>query len=103
MPFRDILYNPVSGKANNLVLLLAALVPAIVFFPFPACVFSNGIDPPLAWVFNYLVSHAPSLGRDIIFPHGPLAFLMYPLPMGSNLGIAILSTWHYAFSLPTIC
>ncbi len=89
MSVRDILYHPVSGKTNNLLLFIIALIPAFVLFPFPASVFSNGIDPPLAWVFNYLIQGKLSLGKNIIFPHGPLAFLMYPLPISSNLWIAI--------------
>jgi hypothetical protein len=90
MSVRDFLYHPVSGKTNNLLLFVVALVPAFVLFSFPASVFSNGIDPPLAWVFNFLIRGHLSLGRNIIFPHGPLAFLMYPLPTGSNLWIAVI-------------
>jgi len=89
MSFKDILYHPVSGKTNNLVLFVTALVLATVLFPFPAAVFANGIDPPLAWVFNFLVIGNFSLGKDIVFPHGPLAFLMYPLPFGPNIWIAV--------------
>ena len=89
MSVRDTLYHPVSGKTNNLLLFVVALVPAFVLFPFPASVFANGIDPPLAWVFNFLVRGNFALGRHIIFPHGPLAFIMYPLPGGSNLWIAV--------------
>jgi hypothetical protein len=89
MSARDFLYHPVSGKTNNLLLFTIALIPAIILFPFPASVYSNGIDPPLAWVFNYLAQGHFALGKHIIFPHGPLAFLMYPLPEGSNLWIAV--------------
>jgi hypothetical protein len=89
MSVRDYLYHPVSGKTNNLLLFFVALVPAFLLFPFPASVFANGIDPPLAWVFNFLIKGNLHLGKQIIFPHGPLAFLMYPLPMGSNLWIAV--------------
>ena len=86
---RDFLYHPVSGKTNNLILFVIALVPAFLLFPFPASVFANGIDPPLAWVFNFLISGNLQLGRHIIFPHGPLAFIMYPLPFGPNFWIAV--------------
>ena len=89
MSVRNILYHPVSGKTNNLLLFVVALVPAFVLFPFPASVFSNGIDPPLAWVFNFLIRGNVALGKEIIFPHGPLAFLMYPLPVDSNLWISV--------------
>jgi len=89
MSVRTILYHPVSGKTNNLLLFFVALVPAFVLFPFPVSLFANGIDPPLAWVFNFMIRGNSALGKEIIFPHGPLAFLMYPLPEGSNLWIAV--------------
>ena len=89
MSLRDFLYHPVSGKTNNYLLFFVSLVPALILFTFPASVFSNGIDPPLAWVFNFLIHGHLAAGRHIIFPHGPLAFLMYPLPVGANLWIAI--------------
>ncbi len=89
MSVRDFLYHPVSGKTNNLILFVIALVPAFILFPFPASVFANGIDPPLAWVFNFLIRGNLQLGKYIIFPHGPLAFIMYPLSFGSNLWMAV--------------
>ncbi len=89
MSVRDFLYHPVSGKTNNYLLFFVSLLPAIILFSFPACVFSNGIDPPLAWVFNFLVHGKLLLGQHIIFPHGPLAFLMYPLAFGPNLWIGV--------------
>jgi hypothetical protein len=90
MILNDLLYHPVSGKSKKYFLFLMALVPSIILFPFPASVFSNGVDPPLAWVFNFLIQGKLSLAKHIIFPHGPLAFLMYPLPIGANLWIAVL-------------
>ena len=52
-------------------------------------VYANGVDPPLSWVFNYLIQGRLVLGKEIIFPHGPLAFIMYPLPIGVNLLVAM--------------
>lgn len=51
----------------------------LLTFPEYDCVFETGIDGPLPWVFNMLFSSGSSAGQHIIFPHGPLAFLMYPL------------------------
>ncbi len=89
MSVRDILYHPVSGRTNNLLLLILSLIPAFLLFRFPDSVFSTGIDPPLPWVFNFLIRDNLVLGKQIVFPHGPLAFLMYPLPPGSNFWLAI--------------
>lgn len=41
--------------------------------------FSSGLDSSIPWVFNYLYDRGFDIGRHIVFPHGPLAFLMYPL------------------------
>ena len=91
---RDRLINRIwiAGKVA-LPLWLAALLSLIItLITFPSLnpVFANGIDPPLAWVFNSLIRGHLLQGKDIIFPHGPLAFIMYPLPMGWNLELAIL-------------
>jgi len=71
-------------------LLLLSVAIALVTFPLMNPVYANGIDPPLSWIFNYLIRGRLLLGKDIIFPHGPLAFVMYPLPMGANLIIALV-------------
>jgi len=103
MILKNILYHPATGKTNSLTVFLLALIPAFVFFPFPVSVFSNGIDPPLAWVFNFLIRGNLALGKNIIFPHGPLAFLMYPLPTGPSFWVAIFTHFvlrvFMAFSL----
>lgn len=70
--------------------VLLAVLASVLTFPVYAPVFSNGIDPPLSWVFNYLIDGNIALGKDIIFPHGPLAFIMYPLVIGNNFQIALI-------------
>jgi hypothetical protein len=69
-------------------LVLISVIIALLTFPRLNPVYANGIDPPLSWVFNYLIRGKLMLGKDIIFPHGPLAFIMYPLTMGANLWVA---------------
>jgi hypothetical protein len=68
---------------------LSTLISLITF-----CVFDHyfepGIDGSLPWVFNYLINGNAGLGREIIFPHGPLAFLTYPICIGNNWLIAVL-------------
>jgi hypothetical protein len=68
--------------------LFISLLVIIGTFPDTDWSYSTGIDPPLSWLFNYLFEHQSSLGKEIIFPHGPLAFFMYPLP--DNILLAIL-------------
>jgi hypothetical protein len=66
-----------------------SLIVIIGTFPDTDWSYSTGIDPPLSWLFNYLFENKPSLGKGIIFPHGPLAFFMYPLP--DNILLSILA------------
>jgi len=89
MELRKFLYHPVTGKSGNMLIFIVSLVPACVFFTFPVSIYTFGIDPPLSWVFNYIFQQ-PELGKYIVFPHGPLAFLMYPLPFGPNIWISVL-------------
>lgn len=59
--------------------ILVGFLLIICTFPNPVWVYSVGIDPPLSWVFNYLFENGLTIGKHIVFPHGPLAFFMYPL------------------------
>src|ERR1017187_2573829 len=67
-----------------------SFIICILSFPDMDCTYPIGIDESLAWVFNHLADGHLKLCKEIIFPHGPLAFLMYPLPMGNNLIFATL-------------
>jgi hypothetical protein len=66
-------------KSKFIILLLMALLIAILSFPEIELDYTVGIDPPLKWLYNHLFSERLTIGREIIFPHGPLAFFMYPL------------------------
>jgi hypothetical protein len=66
-------------KRRYITLLLMALLSAIFSFPEMEFEYNVGIDPPLKWLYNHLFSESLTIGREIIFPHGPLAFFMYPL------------------------
>jgi len=49
-----------------------------------------GIDPGWQWAVNQADSAGLVFGRDIVFTYGPLAFLMAPLDIASNLLLANL-------------
>lgn len=66
------------------IYLLAFLV-ACLCFPRYNLWYTWGIDGALPWVFNYFADGHPQLGKNTLFPHGPLAFFLYPLPVGNNL------------------
>lgn len=74
-----------SGTTHTkLIKFLKAIAIGILVvvgtFPENDWSFSTGVDPSLLWVYNYLFEHGLKQGMHIIFPHGPLAFFMYPLP-----------------------
>ena len=66
-------------QSDCLKAMIIGLLVVIGTFPNNDWAFSLGIDPPLSWVFNYLFTNGSEIGKGIIFPHGPLAFFMYPL------------------------
>lgn len=68
--------------------LFIVLLVVIGTFPENDWSFTIGIDSPLKWVFNQLFESGLTTGKNIIFPHGPLAFLMYPL--SENILLATL-------------
>ena len=47
-----------------------------------------GIDPGWQWAVNQARAAGLVFGQDIVFTYGPLAFLMAPLDVSSNLLIA---------------
>lgn len=63
----------------------------IITFPSNEWTYTVGIDPPLSWAYNHLFKHGLEHGKHIIFPHGPLAFFMYPLPDNILLATVIHS------------
>ncbi len=91
--------------STKLFFLLSSVVIAFLFFPFPISVTNVGVDEPLSYIFTYLMQGNVVLGKDILFPHGPLAFIMYPLPGDGLWWIAIgfLSliriVWAYSLML----
>jgi hypothetical protein len=54
--------------------------------------YSPGIDSSLSWLFNFIFENNLKMGQHIIFPHGPLAFVIYPLYNNVVLSILIIST-----------
>lgn len=70
---------------------LSGLIMAIVTFPEIDLTYSPGIDQSLPWVFNHIFESGFDKGISIVFPHGPLAFFMYPLASDFHIAVAVLS------------
>ena len=84
-------------KSKYITLFLMALLVAIFSFPEIEPDYNVGIDPPLKWLFNHLFSDRLTIGREIIFPHGPLAFFMYPLADNFVLSAIVTVILQVAF------
>lgn len=71
------------GKKKSFSFFLQALgvgiTLIILFFPGLEFDYSTGIDPSLSWAYNNFYHDGIDIAQQIIFPHGPLAFMMYPL------------------------
>ncbi|KPK79793.1 MAG: hypothetical protein AMS27_17690 [Bacteroides sp. SM23_62_1] len=77
--------------------LILSILVIIICFPPVNLTFTTGIDPPLSWAFNYLFKNGLTIGQNIIFPHGPLSFFMYPLQ--ENFIIALIATILLQFGI----
>jgi hypothetical protein len=88
--------SAVSGNDRVWFYLLWSLA-LILTFPAFDMSFSFGIDPCLPWVFHHIQQAGFDKGQEIIFPYGPLTFLMYPLYM--NPLPAVFSYVFLALSL----
>jgi len=80
-------------------ILVLSLLITFISFPSYDLQYLPGIDGPLPWAFNYFADGHFKLGQPVLFPHGPLAFLLYPLPFGNNLVVTIVLTFVISFLL----
>jgi len=75
----------VKLAAGIALIALAAFVTLNgVYLPFGP----PGIDPGWQWAVNTAHDAGHVFGRDIVFTYGPLAFLMVPMDVSSNLVVA---------------
>jgi hypothetical protein len=60
---------------------------AFVMMTFPPCFGRMGAGLDASWMLglNEASSRHMNYGRDIIFTHGPIGFVIHPLDVGSNL------------------
>lgn len=78
------------------------VVTGLVFLftlPSTGTIIWPGLDNSYAMAFNYFFANGVQIGRDVLFTYGPLGFLEWPQPQGSNLLYAnvIYSAVHLAF------
>lgn len=76
-PERELLRN---STQNMRLMAAAALLLGLLTFPVYNVSLADTADSVLKWLFNYLAAEQPNELQDLRFPHGPLAFLQYPLP-----------------------
>jgi hypothetical protein len=78
--------------------LAAAAYVAVAAFPKVYPLHVLDIDQSWIWAINQLPYTPYEFGRDVIFPYGPLAYLLYPFDIGSNgiQSLAFLFVTHAA-------
>jgi len=84
-------------RNRHIGLFFMALLVSIFSFPEMEFEYNIGIDPPLTWLYNHLFLNGFYLGRNIIFPHGPLAFFMYPLADNFILSVTVTIFFQLIF------
>lgn len=95
---KNLIFKPDTRNKNTYIgLFFMALIVVIFSFPEIELTYNIGIDPPLKWLYNHLFSTGLSAGRDIIFPHGPLAFFMYPLAENFILSVTVTMLLQIVF------
>lgn len=86
-------------KNKYLVLLLFSLLVAVFSFPEMGMEYGTSVDQSLKWLFNHLFTEGFPQGSNLIFPHGPLAFFMYPLAENFLLAVSVTIILQVAFVL----
>lgn len=76
-------------KRDYFYLILMGLVVIIFSFQEVGLDYTTGVDPSLKWLYNHLFNTGLDAGKGIVFPHGPLAFLMYPLAANFILSVIV--------------
>ncbi len=82
--------------------VLGSVLLTILTFPRVDLDTGLSVDNALAWAFNHLFATGLEQGAHIVFPHGPLAFILYPQALGGDLTAAllglltVLGVYHFA-------
>jgi len=80
-----------NGVRDTAFRLLATAFLVILTFPRFDVVSDVGVDNSLAWAFNHFYTTGLQQAAHVVFPHGPLAFIMYPQALGGDLGAALIA------------
>ncbi len=79
-------YSKLKEFASIIILGIAI---AIFTFPSIHLSYNIGIDPPMMWISNFFFNTQWEVAQNVIFPHGPLAFLVYPTISNIELAISV--------------
>jgi hypothetical protein len=76
---------PFSDRAKAII--LAVTFAYVVILLCPIRYWPIGVGGGDSWIFalNYAAAHGLVIGRDTIFPIGPLSYLIFPQNIGNNL------------------
>jgi hypothetical protein len=77
-------------ELSYFVKIILLVINSIVTIPFVFWPIIKGLDHSWVYAINYFVNNGYVTGRDIFFTSGPLAFMIYPVDVGNNLGAAFI-------------
>lgn len=83
----------------KLTLFILSVLIFILTFPQIGLPIRTGLDESFYFADNYLFSNNFRYGREIIFPFGPLGFLLTPQNFGNNLLFSIIVISIFRLSL----
>ncbi len=91
---------PRASAAARVSRLAACLLALAVTLPGPASSLDGGVDGSWRWAINVLPTPEARFG-DVVFPYGPLGFVLLPTYAGGKAVPALLAQWilHALFGL----
>jgi hypothetical protein len=91
---------PAGSAAARASRLAACLVALLVTMPGPASSLDGGVDGSWRWAINVLPTAEIRFG-DVVFPYGPLGFVLLPAYAGGKAAWALAAQWtlHALFGL----
>lgn len=78
-----------SARQYHILLFFVSLVLFLLSFRFFGEPIRPGLDPSWMFAHNYFFANDIRLGKDVIGTYGPLGFLSYAMPLGSNILLAL--------------
>lgn len=90
------------GSRSKLLRIALYLYVVLVACPIRYWPLGSTVDETWRFALNYAAAHGLAVGRDVIFPSGPLGYLVFPEHVGSNMEQGLLFQTGLWLSLAAI-